>query len=184
MTATASANLAALMGPIPADVTIPAPPTFDSVEQERTYRKQQLAGGFRLFGKFGFSEGFGGHITVQDPEHPDCFWVNPLGMSFNQIKASDLVLVDHEGTVVHGSHPVNRAAIVIHSQVHQTRPDMLATAHAHSLHGKAFSSLSVRLEPNHPGRRPGNGAGRTRPAGHPPDRMVVGAAALRPDRGF
>jgi ribulose-5-phosphate 4-epimerase/fuculose-1-phosphate aldolase len=147
MTSTVSENLSSLMGPVPAGVTIPMPPTFDSVEQERAYRKEQLAGGFRLFGKFGFSEGAAGHITVRDPEHPDFFWVNPLGMSFNQIKASDLVLVDHEGTVVHGSRAVNRAAIVIHAQVHQARPDVLAAAHAHSLYGKAFSALGVPLDP-------------------------------------
>ncbi|RJQ73052.1 class II aldolase/adducin family protein [Pseudonocardiaceae bacterium YIM PH 21723] len=126
---------------------IPRPPTFDSVEQERRYRKEQLAAGFRLFGRFGFSEGVAGHITVRDPEHPDQFWVNPFGMSFNQIKASDLILVDHEGTVVHGDRAVNRAAFVIHSQVHQARPDAIAAAHSHSLYGKAFSSLGLLLDP-------------------------------------
>jgi hypothetical protein len=68
-------------------------------------------------------------------------------MSFNQIRASDLVLVDHEGIVLHGDRVVNRAAFVIHSQVHKARPDVLAAAHAHSLHGKAFSALGVPLDP-------------------------------------
>src|SRR6478735_12323818 len=79
------------------------------IEQERLHRKQELAAAFRLFGKFGFSEGVAGHITARDPEFPDRFWVNPLGMSFNQIKVSDLLLVDHHGDVVEGSRPVNRA---------------------------------------------------------------------------
>jgi len=35
------------------------------------YRKEQLAAGFRLFGRFGFSEGVAGHITVRDPENPE-----------------------------------------------------------------------------------------------------------------
>ena len=147
MTGTVPENLSVLMGPIPPGGIIPMPPTFNSVEQEREYRKQQLAAGFRLFGKFGFSEGVGGHITVRDPEHPDCYWVNPFGMNFSQIKASDLVLVNHEGTVVEGNRVVNRAAFVIHSQVHEARPDALAAAHAHSLYGKAFSSLGVLLDP-------------------------------------
>ncbi|MER6298037.1 class II aldolase/adducin family protein [Kitasatospora sp. NPDC001539] len=141
------ASLAAAVGPLPPGVTFPLPPTFDSVEQERRYRKEQLAAGFRLFGRFGFSEGVAGHITVRDPEHPDRFWVNPFGMPFGMIRASDLILVDHEGTLLHGSRPVNRAAFVIHSQVHAARPDAIAAAHAHSLHGKAFSSLGILLDP-------------------------------------
>ena len=115
--------------------------------QERLRRKQELAAAFRIFGRFGFSEGVAGHITARDPEHSDRFWVNPFGMNFSQIKASDLICVDHEGTVVEGSQPVNRAAFCIHSQVHLARPDVIAAAHAHSLHGKAFSSLGILLDP-------------------------------------
>ncbi|MFE5935554.1 class II aldolase/adducin family protein [Streptomyces sp. NPDC056470] len=139
--------LAAAVGPLPDGVTLPLPPTFDTVEEERRYRKEQLAAGFRLFGRFGFSEGVAGHITVRDPEHLDAFWVNPFGMSFSQIKASDLILVGHDGTLLSGNRPVNRAAFVIHSQVHAARPDAVAAAHSHSLHGKAFSSLGVPLDP-------------------------------------
>lgn len=143
----APAQLASAVGPMPEGVTFPTPPAFDSVEEERQYRKEQLAAGFRLFGRFGFSEGVAGHITVRDPENPQWFWVNPFGMSFNQIKASDLILVDHDGNLLQGSRPVNRAAFVIHSQVHAARPDAVAAAHAHSLHGKAFSSLGIPLDP-------------------------------------
>ncbi|WP_037568474.1 class II aldolase/adducin family protein [Phaeacidiphilus oryzae] len=137
----------AAKGPAPVDVSIPRPPVFDSIEAERRYRKEQLAAGFRLFGRFGFSEGVAGHITARDPENPRWFWVNPFGMSFSQIKASDLILVDHEGNLLHGDRPVNRAAFVIHSQVHAARPDAIAAAHAHSVHGKAFSSLGILLDP-------------------------------------
>src|SRR5258706_393040 len=68
-----------------------------TIEQERLHRKQELAAAFRIFGRFGFSEGVAGHITARDPEHHDRFWVNPFGMNFSQIKISDLILVDHEG---------------------------------------------------------------------------------------
>jgi len=126
---------------------MPQPPTFDTVERERQHRKQRLAAGFRLFSQCGFDEGVAGHITARDPEYPDHFWVNPFGMHFSQIKASDLILVNHDGDVVHGSRPVNRAAFVIHSQVHAARPDAVAAAHSHSVHGKALSSLRIPLEP-------------------------------------
>ena len=70
--------------------------------EERLHRKQRLASAFRLFAKFGFSEGVAGHITVRDPERLDHFWVNPFGMHFGHIRVSDLVLVDEKGEVVEG----------------------------------------------------------------------------------
>jgi len=122
-------------------------PKFDSVEEERQHRKQRLAAGFRLFGKFGFDEGVAGHITARDPERLDHFWVNPFGMNFRHIRASDLVLVNRDGEVVEGNAAVNRAAFAIHSQVHEARPDAIAAAHSHSLHGKAWSTLGRLLDP-------------------------------------
>ncbi|MCU1681868.1 MAG: Ribulose-5-phosphate 4-epimerase and related epimerase and aldolase [Amycolatopsis sp.] len=147
MTATPTEAQRATVGPTPEGVTLPLPQTGLSVEDERTVRKQELAAAFRVFAKFGFAEGVAGHITARDPGNPECFWVNPFGMAFGQIKVSDLILVDHEGAIVEGRRPVNRAAFVIHSQVHQARPDVIAAAHTHSLNGKAFSTLGIKLDP-------------------------------------
>ncbi|MFE5519188.1 class II aldolase/adducin family protein [Streptomyces virginiae] len=129
------------------DLELSLPPVFDDPDQEREHRKQRLAGACRIFGRFGFSEGVAGHITVRDPEYPNMFWVNPFGMSFRHIRVSDLLLVDHEGQVRHGRRPVNRAGFVIHSAIHAARPDVVAAAHAHAVHGKAFSSLGRLLDP-------------------------------------
>jgi hypothetical protein len=71
-----------------------------TIEEERLHRKQRLAGALRIFGRFGFGEGVAGHITVRDPEFPDYFWVNPLGLSFRHMSVSDLILVNHHGEVV------------------------------------------------------------------------------------
>jgi ribulose-5-phosphate 4-epimerase/fuculose-1-phosphate aldolase len=125
----------------------PALPTFETFEQERLHRKQRLAAAFRLFAKFGFSEGVAGHITARDPERTDCFWVNPFGMHFAHIRVSDLVLVNEHGEVVQGDRPVNEAAFAIHSRIHAARPDVIAAAHAHSLYGKTWSSLGRLLDP-------------------------------------
>ena len=126
---------------------LPKPPTFATAAEERLHRKQRLAGAFRLFSRFGFDEGVAGHITARDPERLDHFWVNPFGMHFGQIRASDLILVNEHGEVVEGKYPVNAAAFAIHSQVHAARPDIVAAAHAHSLHGKSWSSLERLLDP-------------------------------------
>src|SRR6516225_3852149 len=121
--------------------------TFDNVADERRHRKQRLAGAFRLFGHFGFDEGVAGHITARDPERLDHFWVNPFGMNFKHIRVKDLILVNDRGEVVEGTWPVNKAAFAIHSQVHAARPDIVAAAHAHSVYGKAWSSLRRPLDP-------------------------------------
>ncbi|HEY5663832.1 MAG TPA: class II aldolase/adducin family protein [Ilumatobacter sp.] len=130
-----------------ADLHIPTPPAFDSVEEERAHRKAKLAGALRVFGRFGFGEGVAGHITVRDPEFPDLFWVNPFAMSFRHITSSDLILLDHDGNVVYGSSHVNTAAFVLHSAIHAARPDVIAAAHSHSPYGKSFSSLGIPLAP-------------------------------------
>ena len=129
------------------ELKMPMPPTFTSVEEERQHRKERLAAGFRLFSRFGFDEGVAGHITARDPERDDCFWVNPFGMHFGHIRASDLILVSHEGEVVEGDRAVNGAAFAIHSQVHAARPDAVAAAHSHSVYGKSWSSLGRLLDP-------------------------------------
>ncbi len=126
---------------------VPRPPVFTSPEQERRHIQQRLAAGFRLFARFGFDEGVAGHITARDPERPDHFWVNPFGVHFALIRASDLILVNAHGEVVEGNHTVNRAAFAIHSRVHAARPDVVAAAHAHSMHGKAWSTLGRHLDP-------------------------------------
>lgn len=123
------------------------PPTFDSPAAERRHRLERLAATFRLFGRFGFDEGLAGHVTARDPEHSDRFWVNPFGLSFKQIRVSDLVLVDHNGAVISGEWPINPAAFAIHSAVHRARPDVVAAAHTHSVHGRALSALGVDLRP-------------------------------------
>ena len=131
----------------PKTVTQLAPPKFATVEQERQHRKEKLAGAMRIFGRLGFGEGVAGHITVRDPEFTDHFWVNPFAKSFRHMRVSDLILVNHDGEVVYGSQPVNRAAFCIHAAIHQARPDVISAAHAHSPFGKSWSSLGRKLDP-------------------------------------
>lgn len=97
---------------------LPTPPTFDSHADSRRHRKLQLTAALRLFGRFGYDEGVAGHITARDPEFPDSFWVNPLGLAFSQVNVSDLIRVDKDGNCVEGSRPVNAAAFAIHSKIH------------------------------------------------------------------
>src|SRR3954451_18659547 len=136
----------------PADIAVgaqlemPLPQTFATVEEERMHRKVQLAAAFRMFSKAGLDEGVAGHVTPRDPEHADSYWVNPFGMHFSLIKQSDLVRVNHAGEVVEGNRAVNGAAVAFHCAVHQARPDVIAAAHAHGPYGKTLSSLPMGIE--------------------------------------
>ena len=118
------------------------PPVFATPAEERRHRKARLAGAFRLFARFGFNEGVAGHITARDPEHPDCFWVNPFGMHFSQISASDLVLVNERGEVIEGDQPVNTAAFAIHSRVHAARNASSSTAASAGEAGRPVNARS------------------------------------------
>jgi len=124
---------------------MPVPPRFNSVAEERLHRKQRLTAAFRIFGQWGLGEGAAGHITVRDPEHPETFWLNPFGVHFSRVKVSNLIRVDHDGNVVEGNYPVNRAAFAIHSSIHKARPDVVAAAHTHGVYGRAFSALGRPL---------------------------------------
>jgi ribulose-5-phosphate 4-epimerase/fuculose-1-phosphate aldolase len=122
-------------------------PTFDSVEDERLHRKRQLAAAYRLFAKYEFDEGAIGHITARDPELTDHFWMAPLTVPFGHMKVSDLQLINVDGMIVVGSQPMNQAGFAIHSQVLAENPEIVSAAHAHSVYGKAWSSLGRLLDP-------------------------------------
>ncbi|MFI0984042.1 class II aldolase/adducin family protein [Streptomyces exfoliatus] len=134
--------------PVPLDrLHFAMPPVHATAEEERVHRKQRLAGALRLFGRFGYEEGVSGHITARDPEYPDCFWVNPFGAPFEEVAAGDLILVNGEGQVLRGGRHVNQAAFTVHAAVHRARPDAVAVAHTHSLHGRALAALGELLDP-------------------------------------
>ena len=118
-----------------------------SVAEERLRRKQRLAAALRLFHRYGFDEGAGGHLTVRDPGEPHRFWINPFGRSFGRLCVSDLLLVDSDGTVVDGDGTINPAGYAIHSRIHAVRPDVVAAAHSHSVYGRAFATLGRLLDP-------------------------------------
>ncbi|KAL6240304.1 hypothetical protein RBB50_012791 [Rhinocladiella similis] len=128
--------------------TFPSPPKFEDPYKEREYLKGRLAAAYRIFSKYGFDEGVAGHITLRDPVDPTTFWVNPFGVPFSHIKASDLIQVNHNGSVIAGG-PVrllNSAAYMIHSAIHKARPDINCAAHSHSIYGKSFCALGRELD--------------------------------------
>lgn len=110
--------------------------------------KGRLALAFRIFAKFEFDEGVAGHITLRDPIEPTSFWVNPLGVAWPLLRASDLILVNKDGKVVDGGQVrlLNAAAYMIHHAVHTARPEINCVAHSHSIYGRSFCTLGRNLD--------------------------------------
>jgi len=132
----------------PTRPSISGPPKFDNPLDEREYLKGRLAAAFRIFGKFGYDEGVAGHITCRDPIQKDTFWVNPFGVAFSLINASDLIRVSETGEILDGGKVrlLNTAAFMIHSAIHKARPDVTAACHSHSVNGRAFCTLGRQLD--------------------------------------
>ncbi|GAV34819.1 Decarboxylase NovR [Roseomonas sp. TAS13] len=122
-------------------------PAFLPPAAERRHRRQRLAAAFRLFSRLGYEVGLAGHFTARDPILTDHFWVNPLGMSFAHIRASDLLLVAPDGRVVEGVGMVNITGVPYHDQIQAARPAVIGIAHAHAFHAKIWSAFGRVLPP-------------------------------------
>jgi len=118
-----------------------------SPEARRGDVKARLAAALRLFAALDFDEGAAGHLSVRDPITPHLFWLNPHGVPFDLMTASDLVLVDANGTVHSGRGAPSRAAVTLHRAVYAARADVESAMHAHPVHTKAWSALARKLDP-------------------------------------
>jgi len=109
--------------------------------------KVKLAAAYRILARLGLDDGVAGHISLRVPEAPHYFWVNPFGLLFNEVCADNLVLVNEQGQIVKGGPMINLAGFLIHSAIHQARPDVNCAVHTHPPAGSAYSALGLLLEP-------------------------------------
>ena len=126
---------------------VTAPPVSSDPLAERLHRKQRLAASYRLFAELGFEVGLAGHFTARDPVETDHYWINPLGVSFSQVRASDLLRVNGEGQVVEGDGLLNTSALELHYELQRARPQVVGIAHLHGFHGRVWSSLGRLFQP-------------------------------------
>lgn len=109
----------------------------------------QLAAAYRLAEYYGWTEMIYGHFTARVPGPHDHFLINPYGLNYEEITASNLVKIDTDGQVIAGGrHGVNYAGFVIHSAIH-----MMGSAqnhvvlHTHTRAGMAIAALKEGLQP-------------------------------------
>src|SRR5918995_4102358 len=114
-------------------------------EAERKARVE-LAAAYRIFDMLGWVEMIFNHITVRVPGPELRFLINPFGLHYREVSASNLVLIDIEGNPVRDSEwPVNRAGFVIHSAIHGAIPQAHCVMHTHTTAGIAVASLQEGL---------------------------------------
>ncbi|MGD9810651.1 MAG: class II aldolase/adducin family protein, partial [Sphingobium sp.] len=79
-----------------------------------------LAACYRIFDLLGWSESVYNHISLRVPGEDGAFLINPYGLLFSEVCASNLVKIDIDGNTLDGSqYPVNRAGFTQHSHVHR-----------------------------------------------------------------
>jgi ribulose-5-phosphate 4-epimerase/fuculose-1-phosphate aldolase len=101
--------------------------------------EQQMAIAFRHLAGTGFAENMAGHITWQ-PEGQTDMYVNPWGLWWAELTASDICVVDEDARVVRGRWDVT-PAIHIHTELHRIRPDARVVVHNHPYYVSLIAAL-------------------------------------------
>ncbi|BDX32450.1 hypothetical protein TUM20985_29970 [Mycobacterium antarcticum] len=106
--------------------------------------EQQLAVAFRHLADVGFAENMAGHITWQPDDRTDMF-VNPWGLWWQELTASDICVVDENARVVRGRWDVT-PAIHLHTELHGKRPDARVVIHNHPYYVSLIAALGMLPE--------------------------------------
>ncbi|NKB55406.1 MAG: class II aldolase/adducin family protein [Alphaproteobacteria bacterium] len=117
-------------------------------EAERGLRVQ-LAAAYRMVDYYGWTEQIYGHLTARVPGPEALFLINPFGLNYDEVTASNLVKIDCDGNIVAPSdYPINRAGFVIHSAVHLANSDEhKCVMHTHTRAGMAIAAIKEGLQP-------------------------------------
>ena len=122
-------------------------PSPQMTTEEHEARKL-LASCYRVFDMMGWSEMIYNHITLKVPGEEDAFLINPYGLHFSEVCASNLVKINSDGEKLDGSpYPVNKAGFTQHSVFHKELPDMHCIIHTHTTATMAVCSTEGGLQP-------------------------------------
>ena len=119
------------------------------IDQAEQALRVQLAAAYRLVDHFGWTELIYGHLTARVPGPEKHFLINPYGLNYDEICASNLVKIDIEGNVISETHyPVSLAGFVIHSAVHMADDTVNhVVMHTHTRAGMALAAIEEGLVP-------------------------------------
>ena len=123
----------------------------DSWHPDERDARVQLAACYRVFAMLGWTEMIYNHITVRLPDSvtggAKQFLINPFGLHYSEVTASNLVKVDLHGQVLDGSaYPVNPAGFVVHAAIHDHMSQAHCVMHTHTTAGVAVACLQGGLQ--------------------------------------
>ncbi|MEN0652348.1 MULTISPECIES: class II aldolase/adducin family protein [Hyphobacterium] len=111
------------------------------VTEEEWKTRCDLAALYRLVRMHGWDDLFFTHISMRVPGPEEHFLLNPFGLLYEDVTASNLVKVDLKGNVLPPSrYGINPAGFTIHSTIHAARPDMTVAMHLHTDAGVAVAA--------------------------------------------
>ncbi len=112
------------------------------------HARVQLAACYRIFDHLGWTEMIFNHITLRVPGAGTHFLINPFGLHYREVTASNLVLIDIDGNPLRASDwPVNLAGFTTHSAIHAAIDSAHCVMHTHTTSGMAVASLKDGLSP-------------------------------------
>jgi ribulose-5-phosphate 4-epimerase/fuculose-1-phosphate aldolase len=119
---------------------------MSAAPQTEAELRVQLAACYRVFHLLGWTELIYNHITVRIPGPERHFLINPFGLHYSEVKASNLVKIDLEGRVIgESTWPVNPAGFVLHSAIHQGIEGAHCVMHTHTTAGCAVACSQAGL---------------------------------------
>ena len=123
-------------------------PVRERVSREEWQMRVDLAAAYQLAAIYKWTDLIYTHFSARVPGTED-FLINPYGLMFDEITASNLVRIDAAGKVVDDPLDLgyNEAGFVIHGCVHEARPEVNCVIHTHTRAGVAVSAMKCGLLP-------------------------------------
>lgn len=123
------------------------PPTPPGMADNEWKARLDLAACYRMVGMYGWTSVVYNHITLRIP-NTDEFLINPFGVRYDEIRASDLIKIDIDGNPLSTTEwPVNQAGYVVHSTIHKARNDLHCILHTHEVMSQSLCATKTEVIP-------------------------------------
>ena len=121
-------------------MSVVTPLAREEISGEEHALRVQLAAMYRIFAMLGWTELIYNHITLRVPGSETHFLINPFGLHYSEVTASNLVKIDLAGKPVTPTRwPVNPAGFTVHAAIHAGIPGAHCVMHTHTTAGMAVA---------------------------------------------
>lgn len=108
-----------------------------SIEPTLDEQRVDLAASLRWAARLGLNEGVCNHFSLE--VNDERYLINPQGLHWSEVRASDILLIDSAGNVLEGPHTLEPTAFFIHRWIHQLNPHARCVMHTHMPHATALT---------------------------------------------